>query len=300
MPPRWCVAILHYENEFQAYEIRPTPRCDKSWHLKAPMQFERYESLQFDYKGRVLWVTMVGVGGANAVTRGLHEELSRVFEDVGRDPDSDVVVLTGTGKAFCAGGDMAWFQEMIDQPAQFRDLMPEAKKIIHTMLAMEKPLIARLNGNAVGLGASLALLCDMVVSDSAARIGDPHVKAGLVAADGGALMWPQLIGYARAREFLMTGDLLTAGEAAAMGLINYAVPADELDAKVESLVSRLLANPRWAVRWTKASINLPLRDLAARVSDSAFAYEELTNGLQDRQEAVAAFREKRSPTFTGN
>jgi len=264
------------------------------------MQFERYESLRFDYKGRVLWVTMVGVGGANAVTRGLHEELSRVFEDVGRDPDSDVVVLTGTGKAFCAGGDMAWFQEMIDQPAQFRDLMPEAKKIIHTMLAMEKPLIARLNGNAVGLGASLALLCDMVVSDSAARIGDPHVKAGLVAADGGALMWPQLIGYARAREFLMTGDLLTAGEAAAMGLINYAVPADELDAKVESLVSRLLANPRWAVRWTKASINLPLRDLAARVSDSAFAYEELTNGLQDRQEAVAAFREKRSPTFTGN
>lgn len=264
------------------------------------MHFERYEHLRFDYKGRVLWVTMQGVGGTNAVTRRLHEELSRVFDDLQRDPDSDVVVLTGTGKAFTAGADMAWFQGMIDEPAQFRDLMPEAKKIIHAMLALEKPLIARVNGHAIGLGASLALLCDMVVADAAARIGDPHVKMGLVAADGGSLMWPQLIGYARAREFLMTGDPLTASEAAAMGLINYAVPTEELDAKVESLVERLLANPRWAVRWTKASINLPLRDLAARVSDTAFAYEELTNRTDDHREAVAAFREKRNPSYTGS
>jgi enoyl-CoA hydratase len=156
-----------------------------------------------------------------------------------------------------------------------------------------------LNGDAVGLGASLALLCDMVVADAGARIGDPHVKAGLVAADGGSIMWPQLVGYARAKEFLLTGDLLTAAEAAGMGLINRAVPSDRLDAEVESLVGRILGNPRWAVRWTKASINLPLRDLAARISDAAFAYEELTNATADRQEAVAAFRERRKPVFTG-
>jgi enoyl-CoA hydratase len=258
-----------------------------------------YECLRFEYRGRALWITMQGAGSVNAVTRSLHEELSRAFDDAQQDPDCDLVVLTGSGNAFCAGGDMAWFQQMIDDPGEFRALMPEAKRIIHSMLALEKPLVCRLNGDAVGLGASLALLCDMVVADAGARIGDPHVKAGLVAADGGSIMWPQLIGYARAKEFLLTGDLLTAGEAAAMGLINRAVPSDRLDAEVESLVARVLANPRWAVRWTKASINLPLRDLAARISDAAFAYEELTNATADRQEAVTAFLEKRKPAFTG-
>jgi len=263
------------------------------------MEYKDYECLAFEYRGRALWITMHGTGSVNAVTRPLHEELSRVFDDAQRDTDSDVLVLTGSGKAFCAGGDMAWFQQMIDEPGEFRALMPEAKRIIHSMLSLEKPLVCRLNGDAVGLGASLALLCDMVVADAGARIGDPHVKAGLVAADGGSIMWPQLVGYARAKEFLLTGDLLTAAEAAGMGLINRAVPSDRLDAEVESLVGRILGNPRWAVRWTKASINLPLRDLAARISDAAFAYEELTNATADRQEAVAAFRERRKPVFTG-
>jgi enoyl-CoA hydratase len=263
------------------------------------MEFERYETLRFDRRGRVLWITMQGAGSVNAVTRELHEELSRVFYDAGRDPGSDVIVLTGAGKAFCAGGDMTWFQQMIDRQDEFRDLMPEAKRIIHSMLELEKPLVCRLNGDAVGLGASLALLCDLIVANESARIGDPHVKAGLVAADGGSIMWPQLIGYARAKEFLLTGDLLNAPEAARMGLINYAVPAEELDIKINALVDRLLANPRWAVRWTKASINLPLRDIASRVSDAAFAYETLTNATEDRREAVAAFREKRKAQFRG-
>ena len=263
------------------------------------MRFERYDTLDFEYRGRVLWVAMKGAGSVNAATRALHEELSRVFVDIQYDPDSDVIVLTGAGRAFCAGGDMEWFQQMLGAPDEFRDLMPEAKRIITSMLELEKPLVCRMNGDAVGLGASLALLCDMTIADESARIGDPHVKAGLVAADGGALMWPQLIGFPRAKEFLLTGDLLSATSAAEMGLINYAVPTHELDEKVNTLVGKIAANPRWAVRWTKSSINIPLRDLANRIGDSAFAYEILTNGTEDRSEAVAAFREKRRPTFTG-
>ena len=96
---------------------------------------------------------------------------------------------------------------------------------------------------------------------------------GLVAGDGGAVIWPQLIGYARAKEWLLTGDMTTAAEAAEMGLVNYAVPAEELDAKVTETVDRILANPRWAVRWTKTAVNLPLREIANRVSDAALAYE---------------------------
>lgn len=263
------------------------------------MNYDGYEALRFEYRGRVLWITIEGDGPMNPVDRRMHHDLSRVFADVQQDRDCDVVVFTAAGKAFCAGGDMHWFQETIADPGQFRDLIPEAKRIITSMLELEKPVVCRLNGTAAGLGASLALLCDIIVADENARIGDPHVKAGLVAADGGSILWPQMIGFARAKEFLLTGDLLTAGEAAAMGLINHAVPTAELDAKVDEIVAKLLANPRWAVRWTKASINLVLRDVADRVSEAAFAYEILTNLTGDRREAVASFLEKRTPRYTG-
>jgi enoyl-CoA hydratase len=264
------------------------------------MRFSDYEVLTFERRGRALWVMINGKGSVNVVTAALHEELSRVFDDVQCDPDSDVIVITGRDDTFCAGGDIRWLQQMIDDPDSFRRLLPESKQLLHSLLAVEKPLVCRLNGDAVGLGASLALLCDLVVAVQSAKIGDPHVKAGLVAADGGAVIWPQLIGYARAKEFLLTGELLTASEAAQMGLINYAVPSGELDSKVDELVAKLLANPRWAVRWTKVTINIPLRELAARMSDTAFAYEARSAALADHQEAVTAFREKRRPIFTGN
>lgn len=264
------------------------------------MDFVGYTRLNFEYRGRVLWLTIQGKGSANPVDSKMHEELSRVFGDVQRDPDSDIIVLTAAGKAFCAGGDMEWFKETIADQGKFRDATPEAKRIINSMLELEKPVICRLNGAAVGLGASLALLCDIVIADETAMIGDPHVKVGLVAADGGAIVWPQLIGFARAKEYLLTGDLLSAKQAAAIGLINYAVPASELDAKVEDMIRRIGANPRWAVRWTKSAINVVLRDIANRVSDTAFAYEVLTNATADRKEAVAAFVEKRQPHYTGH
>jgi enoyl-CoA hydratase len=264
------------------------------------MKFSDYEALVFERRDRALWVTIHGRGSANAVTQTLHKELSRVFDDAHSDPDSDVIVLTGHGTTFCAGGDMDWMQRMIDEPGAFCRLMPESKRLLHSLLAIDKPVVCRLNGDAVGLGASLAMLSDLIVADMSAKIGDPHVKAGLVAADGGAVIWPQLIGYPRAKEFLLTGELLTASEAVTMGLINYAVPAERLDSKVEELVGKLLANPKWAVRWTKSSINVPLRELAARIGDLAFAYEAQSASLADHQEAIAAFREKRQPTFTGN
>ena len=164
---------------------------------------------------------------------------------------------------------------------------------------MEKPILCRLNGAAAGLGASIALLCDIIVADEKAVIGDPHVKVGLVAGDGGALIWPQLVGYARAKEMLMTGDILSATEAKDMGLINHVVPTDELDAKVQEIVDKLQGNPRWAVRWTKTVTNIPLRALAAQVMDAALGWESVSNFHEDRKEAVAAMREKRKPRLTG-
>ena len=260
---------------------------------------DQYQTVTFTREGRILQATLVGSPPVNGVTEQMHHELATLFFDLQRDPGSDLIVLTGQGRAFCAGGDMAFFQKMIDDPRVLRDMLPDAKRIIHGLLDLEKPIVCRMNGSAAGLGATLALLCDIIIADETAKIGDPHVKAGLVAGDGGAVIWPQLIGMAKAKELLLTGEMITAKEAADLGLINYAVPRAELDQKVAEITEKLLGNPRWAVRWTKTAMNIPLRGLANQINDAAMAYELLTNLTEDRKEAVKAFLEKRPMHLTG-
>lgn len=262
------------------------------------MKVDDYQRIRVTRQGRVLTLALDN-GKVNAVDAQMHRELARVFLDAQDDEDSDLVILTGNGRAFCAGGDTDWFRSQIEDPRRFRAIAPEAKRIVNSLLELEKPLICRLNGAAAGLGATLALMSDVIIAADTAVIGDPHIKVGLVAGDGGAIIWPQLIGFARAKELLLTGDLLPAPQAAQMGLINYAVPADELDAKVDELVGKILGNPRWAVRWTKTVANIPLRELAARLADPAIAYEILSNMTEDRKEAVEAFIARRAPDFNG-
>lgn len=258
---------------------------------------EKYEALRIERKGRLLTIVMNRPDSLNAADVVLHEELAEVFLDAAADPDSDVIVLTGAGRAFSAGGDIVWMQDAIDRPETFEKTIREAKRIVFAMLDCEKPIIAKVNGHATGLGASLALMCDVVFAAENAKIGDPHVSIGFAAADGGAAIWPQLIGYARAKEYLMTGDLMTARQAAEIGLINHTVPAEELDARVDAFCERLLNGATKAIRWTKVAVNLELKRIAHGVMDAGLAYEALTNSSSDHQEAVAAFREKRKPKF---
>ncbi|MEM7768038.1 MAG: enoyl-CoA hydratase-related protein [Pseudomonadota bacterium] len=259
-----------------------------------------YTRFRFQRDGRVLTAVIAGANPVNGVDAAMHDELATVFTDLQRDEDSDIIILTAEGRAFCAGGDFDWFEEQISDPAKFRSIAWDAKRIVMSILEMEKPILCRMIGAAAGLGATIALLCDIIVADETAKIGDPHVKVGLVAGDGGALIWPQLIGYAKAKELLMTGDLLSAAEARDLGLINYAVPAGELDAKVGELVGKLQANPKWAVRWTKSVTNIPLRALAAQLMEASVGWESVSNYLEDRREAVKATMEKRAPDLTGN
>lgn len=263
-------------------------------------RFSAYTRITARRSDRILTLTLTAPNPVNAVDGPMHHELARIFLDAQDDPDSDLVVLTGAGRAFCAGGDAAWFKTHIDDPASFRAIGPEAKRIVTSLLEMEKPILCRLNGAAAGLGATIALLCDVIIASDRAVIGDPHVKVGLVAGDGGAIIWPQLIGFARAKEFLMTGEMIPAERAFALGLVNHVVPHDNLDAKVAAIADRILANPRWAVRWTKTAANIPLRALAAQLLDAAMSYELLSNTLNDRREAVAAFVDKRAPNLTGD
>jgi len=258
-----------------------------------------YSRFSFDRNGRVLTAAFDSDHPVNGVDGPMHDELASLFTDLQRDSESDIIILTGKGRAFCAGGDFDWFQAQIDDPAKFRAIAWDGKRIVGSLLEMEKPILCRLNGAAAGLGATIALMCDIIVADETAKIGDPHVKVGLVAGDGGAVIWPQLIGFARAKELLMTGDMLDASEAVELGLINYAVPKADLDAKISSLVKKLQSNPKWAVRWTKTVTNIPLRALAAQMMDASIGYETVSNILKDRAEAVSAFREKRKPDLSG-
>lgn len=264
------------------------------------MDFSTYECFKFARRGRILTATIArGGDGMNAVDDALHGELARVFRDLDADPDSDVLVLAGEGRAFCAGGDAAWLQGMMDDPRKFEHTAADGKRIVFSILECEKPLICRLHGAAVGLGATLALLCDVVIAAEDVVIGDPHVKMGVVAGDGGALIWPELIACNRAKALLMTGELIRAAEAEAAGLINHVVPLAALDAKVYGLAEQLAHGALMAIRWTKVVTNIPLRERAHQMMDASLAYETSTARTADHREAVQAFRDKRTPAFGG-
>lgn len=263
------------------------------------MDYSSYKCIRVERDGKVLRLTLNRPDVLNAVDEELHNELARIFYDVALDHEAKVVVLTGEGRAFSAGGDVELMQRGIDNPDRSKKGFVEGKRIVFSLLEIEKPVICRLNGDAIGLGATLALLCDMVIAVDSARIGDPHVRVGLVAGDGGAVIWPQLIGFVKAKEYLLTGDLIPAPEAAQMGLINRAVPADQLDVEVEKLVGKLANGASAAINWTKAAVNIPLRRIAHEVMDAGFGYEGLSIRTEDHQEAVNAFRDKRKPEFKG-
>jgi enoyl-CoA hydratase len=261
------------------------------------MDYARYCALSISRQGRVLRVGFNNPAAMNAVTAQMHGELSTIFSDIASDDETDLVVLTGEGKAFSAGGDIGWMQQMLSVPGGMAGTAAEGRRIILSLLDLQKPVICRLNGDAVGLGATLALFCDIIIADETARIGDPHVRVGLVAGDGGAVIWPQLVGLALAKEFLMTGDLLDAKRAASIGLINRAVPADDLDGEVGKLVEKLERGAQQAICWTKLSLNIALKQLATSILDASLALEVVTSTMPDHAEAVSAFAEGRRPKF---
>jgi enoyl-CoA hydratase len=184
---------------------------------------------------------------------------------------------------------------MMDAPEKFLEAMPWARRLIYTLLECHKPIIAKINGHAIGLGATLALFCDVTFAADHAKIADPHVAIGFVAGDGGAVIWPQLVGYNRAKEYLFTGEALLAPEAERIGLINHAVPAAELDARVDAYAAKVASMPPKAVQWTKASINIGLKQLAHSIMDASIAYEALSNTTPEHRTAFEALDPARKP-----
>lgn len=264
-----------------------------------PLDPASYRALHFDRQGDVLRVTIDHPDDAlNAVDELLHQELTRLFRELKREDHARAVVLTGRGRAFSAGGSFDWFPSL-QEPAALEHLRRDAKQMIWDLLDVEVPIVAALNGPAVGLGASLALLCDVIYMADTATLADPHVRVGIVAGDGGTAIWPLAIGPARAKEYLLTGDPVPAAEAERLGLVNRVVPADRLQDEALAFARRLAAGAPLAVRYTKQAVNKLVKDALNVAFDTATALELVTFRSEDHREALAALREKRKPRFQG-
>jgi enoyl-CoA hydratase len=262
-------------------------------------EYAAYDHLSFERTAEgVLTVSFQRPDAKNAVNKALHRELSRVFAEIARDHETRAVVLTGEGRAFSAGGDITWFRDMDDDDRAA--LFVEARRIVIDLLEVPQPVIAAVNGPAIGLGATLALMCDIVIAADDALFGDPHVLIGVVAGDGGAVIWPWLVGMARAKEYLLTGQNVRAQEAERIGLVNRVVAADELLATAQDLAARLASGPTQAIQGTKASLNKILRETTNLVLDTSLALERACFETDDHREAVSAFLERREPVFRGS
>ena len=263
------------------------------------IDYERYQRIRVHLDENILRVTLCNPEKRNIIDDETNRELADAFEDATFDQRVKVLVLSADGNVFSAGGDIVRMQKKIDDPALFYRGVVNSRRLVFAALDCPKPTIAKINGDAVGLGATLALMCDLVVATDDAKILDPHVNVGLVAGDGGALIWPQLIGYARAKRYLLLGEPVLGKEAAEIGLIAASGTAEEVDEQVERFARKFARSATQSVAGTKITMNVPLRQLAQALLDVGMAYEGLSNITRDHQEAVTAFIEKRRPVFTG-
>jgi enoyl-CoA hydratase len=265
--------------------------------LTIELSLPTYRNLVLERHGSALVVTLNRPERLNAITHEMHDELVDALRTGDQDDGSNVVVITGAGRGFCAGGDMSGMPGAGEPDEYWKRensrIFQHERRLIESFLWAEKPVIAMVNGPASGLGATIALFCDIVVASDLAFFNDSHVQVGLVAGDGSSVIWPLLMGLSRAKEYLFTADRITAAEALRLGLVSHVVPADQLRSFTLDLAQRIGDQPAFAVRATKASVNRQLRRAVADAMDVAAAWQRISNDLPDHELAVKAFMERR-------
>ncbi|MFI1889028.1 enoyl-CoA hydratase/isomerase family protein [Streptomyces jumonjinensis] len=250
----------------------------------------------------VRWITLNRPEVLNAVTWDQRERIIALLADASEDPAVRSVVLTATGKGFCAGADLRGGPAAVREPVAgdvSRTIRRGAQRLIAAVLDCEKPVIAAVNGTAAGIGAHLAFACDLVLAAEEARFIEVFVRRGLVPDGGGAYLLPRLIGAQRAKELMFFGDALPAADAARIGLVNRVVPAAELERTAREWAERLARGPTRALALTKQLVNASLESDRATAFASEAMAQELNMTTRDAQEGVASFVERRSPEYRG-
>ena len=258
------------------------------------------ETLSFAADGHVGEITLTRPELLNRFDVALHRDFTALLLELRGRRDLRALVLASTGKCFSAGGD---FELMLAARADGEvrtTLMDEGRLMFRLLADLALPVVVAMQGDAIGLGATVALSCDAIVASRTAAISDPHVAIGLVAGDGGCVVWPSAVGMLRAKRYLLTGDRLTAEDAWAMGLVTDLVdgPDDALPA-ARVLAARIAALPPLAVQGTKRALNQVVQHRAGEVLDVAFALEADSMASDDLAEAIAAFKERREPKYHG-
>ena len=250
------------------------------------MFYDLPDELQVEADGPVRVIRLNRPDHLNAADQVLHRALADLFPQLDADPDARVAVITGNGRAFSAGGDYAHLDELADDAALRRQTLVEGRQIVTGMVACRVPIVAAVNGPAVGLGCSHAALSDIVFMAESAHLADPHVLVGLVAADGGPVTWPLLTSLQLAKEYALTGDRIPARRAAEIGLANHVCPDGELMEQAMACARRIAALPQRAVEDTKRILNMHLEravlatlDFALTAEDRSFTSPELRANL---------------------
>lgn len=241
-------------------------------------------------------MTLDNPGKLNAITERGHSELVEIWPDVDADPDVRVVLLRGEGRAFSAGGDYQMIENIASDHDAHRRVLKETRELVRNIIECSKPIVSAINGPAVGAGLAAGLLADIPVAARSARILDGHTAIGVTAGDHAAVIWPLLMGMAKAKYYLLTNHPIDGTEAERIGLVARVVEDDELRPYTEALAAELASGAQEAIRWTKHTLNHWLR-MAYPIFDASVAYEFLGFNSPDAEEGLAAMREKRNPDF---
>jgi enoyl-CoA hydratase len=266
----------------------------------AATDYSTYQHLLFERKDDgILLITINRPEVLNATNKRLHWELSRVWLDIADDPDTRVVVVTGAGRAFSAGGDLEMIEAMAGNPANIARAWKEAGDIVYNMMNCDTPIISAINGVAVGAGLAVAIMADISIASEAMRITDGHLRLGVAAGDHAVAIWPLLCGMAKSKYYLMTADFIDGREAERIGLVSLCVPPDQLMPKAMEVAQKLARGPQQALRFTKRALNNWLR-VAGPAFDASLAMEMMNFYGADVREGAKAVKEKRQPKFRGD
>ncbi len=258
-----------------------------------------YETLHTETADGVLTITLNRPDVLNALTRQVLHDLRDVLRAAGRDAAVRCLVLTGAGRGFCSGLDLTASDQRDAGVSVADGVRQNWNVVVKGIRAIEKPVIAAVNGVAAGAGMSIALACDIRMASEAAWFIPGFVKIGLVPDSGGTLFLPLLVGYAKAAELAFISDRVDAEEAHRLGLVNHVVPAAELMERTHAMAARLAAMPTKAIGLTKRAFNRAIMPQLDAALDYEADMQEIASRTADHREGIAAFREQRQPRFTG-